>query len=117
MEKHRDYQDLGDVDLPPDVTARVDAAIAEADRDVPATRVNFRWGRRQLEVVKRAADLAGVPYQSWLKQVVWEAAIAQIRAATAAFDNPNVLARASDAAREPEKTSARSAKKRSRGAR
>lgn len=83
MTKRHDHEDLGDVELPPDQEARAEAAIAAADEELDA-RVNFRWGKAQIDVVKRAAALAGVPYQTYLKQVVWQRAIEDIRAAQGA---------------------------------
>ncbi len=52
------------------------------------TRVNFRWGRRQVDVVKRAAGLAGVPYQSWIKLVAFRQAVADLKAAAEAGADP-----------------------------
>jgi predicted DNA binding CopG/RHH family protein len=51
---------------------------AEADRDLTGGSVTLRWGRDQIAVVKRAAALVGVPYQTYLKQVVFKQAIADI---------------------------------------
>ena len=89
MDKRRSYDDLGDLELDADVAAMVEAATDQAERDVEQrradsqeVRVNFRWGARQLDVVQQAADLAGVPYQSYLKQVVFRQAIADLRDAS-----------------------------------
>ncbi|MGH2366295.1 MAG: hypothetical protein ACRDHX_16810 [Chloroflexota bacterium] len=51
---------------------------AQADQELEQTNVNFRWGREQVEVVKRAAAIIGVPYQTYLKQVVYKHAIEDI---------------------------------------
>jgi predicted DNA binding CopG/RHH family protein len=61
----------------------VDELEAQADRDAEGERitVSFRWGKGQLALVKRAAALAGVPYQTYLKTVVWRAAIEDLRRA------------------------------------
>ena len=90
MDKRRSYDDLGDLELDADVAAMVEAATDQAERDVEQrradrqeVRVNFRWGARQLDVVQQAADLAGVPYQSYLKQVVFRQAMEDLRTARA----------------------------------
>jgi predicted DNA binding CopG/RHH family protein len=83
MSKRRNYEDLGEIALPEEVAAKVDAAVDRAERDLAEARVNFRWGSAQVDVVKRAADLAGVPYQTYIKQVVWRQAIEDIRSAAA----------------------------------
>lgn len=44
-------------------------------------RVNFRWTKTQLDKVKEAAALIGVPYQTYLKLVVWRQAVADLKAA------------------------------------
>ena len=66
------------VDEDPEIAALVTRMEAEADREVAAGTVTLRWGREQIAVVKRAAALMGVPYQTYLKQVVFKQAIADI---------------------------------------
>ncbi len=79
--KRRDYEELPDEELPPEVDARVRAQIDQAEREIEETRVNFRWGKVQVDTVKRAAALAGVPYQTYIKQIVFRQAVADLRAA------------------------------------
>jgi len=83
--KKKTYVEVGDVELPADVADRVDAMIAEADRELEEARVNFRWGPKQVEVVKRAAALMGVPYQTYMKEAVFRQALADIEAAKRAL--------------------------------
>jgi predicted DNA binding CopG/RHH family protein len=45
--------------------------IAIADEEF---RVNFRWGHTQVNLVKQVADLMGVSYQQYIKQVVFRQA-------------------------------------------
>lgn len=47
-------------------------------------RVNMRWDGRSLAVVRRAAALAGVPYQTYVKQTVFRQALSDLRDAAAA---------------------------------
>lgn len=79
--KRRDYEELPDEELSPEEDARVRALIDQAERDIEETRVNFRWGKVQVDTVKRAAALAGVPYQTYMKQIVFRQAVADLRAA------------------------------------
>ncbi len=79
--KRRDYEELPDEELPPEVDARARAMIEQAERELEETRVNFRWGKLQVDTVKRAAALAGVPYQTYIKQVVFRQAVTDLRAA------------------------------------
>jgi predicted DNA binding CopG/RHH family protein len=55
----------------------------EADRDIAAGTVSLRWGKEQIAVVKRAAAIMGIPYQTYLKQVVFKQALADIEQAEA----------------------------------
>ena len=79
--KRRDYEELPDEELPPEVDAKARALIGQAEREIEETRVNFRWGKLQVDTVKRAAALAGVPYQTYIKQIVFRQAVADLRAA------------------------------------
>ncbi len=41
--------------------------------------INFRWGLSQLAIVRQAAELIGVPYQDYIKQVLYRQAHADLR--------------------------------------
>jgi predicted DNA binding CopG/RHH family protein len=61
-----------------EVSKMVTRLEEEADREIAAGVVTLRWGREQIAVVKRAAAVLGVPYQTYLKQVVFKQALADI---------------------------------------
>jgi predicted DNA binding CopG/RHH family protein len=65
----------------PEVSELVSHLETEADLEVSAGTVTLRWGRGQIAVVKRAAAILGVPYQTYLKQVVFRQAVADIEQA------------------------------------
>ena len=69
----------------PELDPRLEALQAEVEQEIEESRVNFRWGREQLDVVKRAAGIIGVPYQTYLKQVVYKQAVADIQASRTAL--------------------------------
>jgi len=81
MEKRKsrrgDYEieDLDDLDLPKDLVEKVTQMIAEADAELDATRVSFRWHLEPLSLVKEVATTMGVPYQTYIKQVVYRQAL------------------------------------------
>ena len=62
---------LGPVELSPAEDAEVERQIKAADDEC---RVNFRWGLTQVDMVKKVADLMGVSYQQYIKQVVYRQA-------------------------------------------
>lgn len=66
-----------------EVSELVSRLEAEADRETRAGIVTLRWGKEQIGVVKRAAAILGVPYQTYLKQVVFRQALADIEHAEA----------------------------------
>jgi predicted DNA binding CopG/RHH family protein len=66
-----------------DVSELVSRLEAKADRDIATGVVTLRWGKDQIAVVKRAAAILGVPYQTYLKQVVFRQALADIEHAEA----------------------------------
>lgn len=84
MAKRRNYEDLGDIELDADTAAKAEKMIAQADEEDELARVNFRWSREALEVVKHAAGLMGIPYQTFIKQTVFEHALAIIKETEAA---------------------------------
>jgi len=81
--KRRNYEELPDGFLPAEIDRQARQAIEQAERDLEEARVNFRWGKAQVDIVKEAAELMGVPYQTYIKQVVFRQAIADLRAAQA----------------------------------
>jgi predicted DNA binding CopG/RHH family protein len=71
------------VEETPEVSDLVDRLEADADQEIAAGTVTLRWGKKQIAVVKRAAALLGVPYQTYLKHVVFKQALADIERAEA----------------------------------
>jgi uncharacterized protein (DUF1778 family) len=61
--------------------AKAVAMIEQAERDLAEQRVNMRLGRPQLDVIKRAAAVYGVPYQTYLKEAAFRQAIADLHRA------------------------------------
>jgi predicted DNA binding CopG/RHH family protein len=84
----RSYTRLDDVELDEETTRKVEELVEQAEQDIAELKdevqVNFRWSRGQLELVKRAAALHGVPYQTYLKQATIRQAITDLKDAAAA---------------------------------
>jgi len=61
-----------------------DPAVAEmidqAEREIDEARVNVRFGREQLDIVKLAAEIRGIPYQIYIKDAVYERAFQDVSA-------------------------------------
>lgn len=71
------------VEESPEISEMVDRLEEEVDREIAAGTVTLRWGKEQIAVVKRAAAFLGVPYQTYMKQVVFKQALADIQQAQA----------------------------------
>ena len=56
--------------------------LEEHDREHEAAgemRVNIRWGREQVRLIKRVAAILDVPYQLYIKQVVMRQVIVDLQ--------------------------------------
>jgi len=61
--------------------AQIRAMIERAEKDIgEEARVNVRWPMAQLDVIKRAAALFGMPYQTYLKQAAFRQAVEDLKA-------------------------------------
>ncbi len=58
----------------------VEKYITQAEEELSETRVNFRWRKQQLNLVKKAAAFFGVPYQTYIKQVVYRQCLLDLQA-------------------------------------
>jgi predicted DNA binding CopG/RHH family protein len=84
MVKQNEMRIVGDhVEEDAEVSELVTRLESQADREIAAISITLRWGRKQIAVVKRAAAIMGVPYQTYLKQVVFKQALADIEHAEA----------------------------------
>ena len=73
------YEVMGRVELTGDEAEEVERQIAQADAEHPETHVSLRWKVEPVQVIRRAAEHAGVPYQTFIKQAAYNAAINQLR--------------------------------------
>lgn len=83
MAKRKGYKVLGDIKLPAKEDRRIQSMVDQAEQELldTDTRVSFRWGTDQLRIVKHAAKLMGVPYQTFLKLAVYERALTVLKGA------------------------------------
>lgn len=75
------YEVLGDADLSPEEAAAARAQIDQAESERIDVHITLRWGTQQLDIVRRAARVAGIPYQTYLKEAVIRRAIEDLRGA------------------------------------
>lgn len=68
MSEKIEYQDLGDEELSEEQTELIEQMTQQADRDIEEMQISFKLGTPQLSLIKRAADLLGIPYQTYIKE-------------------------------------------------
>lgn len=61
-----------------EILGLLDQAERDAEQEGAQVRVNFRWGTEQLAMVKEAARLQGLPYQVYIKKVLYDRAAADL---------------------------------------
>ena len=76
---------LGDEEMTDEEAARYTAleeqAERDAEREIQAQKVNLRWSKSQIDLIRRAAAIYGIPYQTYLKQAAVRQALADIQMA------------------------------------
>ncbi len=72
--------------------AKIQAAIDQAEEDIAVMRVSLRWGREQVDIIKRAARHYGVPYQTYLKEAALRQAISDLKDLQAVTPTESALA-------------------------
>lgn len=83
--EHFEIEDSEIVELSEDQHQLAVKKIAEADEEIKQMRMQIRWGTKQVDLVKRAAELVGVPYQTYVKMILFRQALQDIEKAEAAL--------------------------------
>jgi predicted DNA binding CopG/RHH family protein len=74
-----EIEDLGIESIPPEVDEKVKRMIAEAEEDlIEEARVNIRWQKAQLVLIKKAAAMIGIPYQIYIRDIVFRKSVEDI---------------------------------------
>jgi predicted DNA binding CopG/RHH family protein len=80
---------VADGDMGDEEAARFAALEEQAERDatreIQELRVNLRWSRDHVELIRRAAAVYGITYQTYLKQAAVRQALADLKAAQEAY--------------------------------
>jgi predicted DNA binding CopG/RHH family protein len=69
---------LGREELTPEIDAKVNKMIEQADKELEETRINIRWQKAQLGLIKKAAAMIGIPYQIYIRDIVFRKSIEDI---------------------------------------
>lgn len=79
MNEYNDYEDLGDVEFLGEEAEKINKMIEQADKEHDEVRISFRWKNKQLQILKEASELIGVPYQTYIKMVLYNQSIEDIK--------------------------------------
>lgn len=72
-------EDVGEVELTLQEDHDIEDMIDQAEQDIDDVRVNFRWGSEQLALIKQVARKLGVPYQTYMKMVLYRNAVEDLK--------------------------------------
>jgi len=70
-----EIEELDDIELSPELDQNIQRVTKAAEEELDATRVNFRWQREPLNLIKEVAGAMGIPYQTYIKQVLYRQAL------------------------------------------
>jgi predicted DNA binding CopG/RHH family protein len=73
-----EIEDLGVETLTPELDKKINRMTAEAEEDLKESRVNIRWQKAQLELIKKAAGMIGIPYQIYIRDIVFRKSVEDI---------------------------------------
>jgi predicted DNA binding CopG/RHH family protein len=78
--RKEDTKKLGDVYLDEKTSRMIERKIAQAEAELSKeVRINFRWGSEQLRLIQGVAHKLGVPYQTYIKQVLYRQAMQDLK--------------------------------------
>ena len=81
MNKNRNYEILGEFEFEGKQADKIQKMIDIAEDDIEEARIFFRWNKKQLNLVKEAAELIGIPYQTYIKTVLFKQSLDDIKKA------------------------------------
>lgn len=75
----RNYEIIGEFEFEGKQAEKILNMIDTAEKEIEEARIFFRWNKKQLNLVKEAAALSGVPYQTYIKMVLYNQSIRDIK--------------------------------------
>lgn len=70
--------DGGTIELSYDMDKLINQKIVQAEKDINQKKMQIRWGTKQIDVLKKAASIMGIPYQTYVKHVAYRQAMEDI---------------------------------------
>ena len=72
------YEELDDEELSEEQTELIEKMTQQADNDIEEMQISFKLANQQLSIIKRAAGLLGIPYQTYIKESAVRQSVADI---------------------------------------
>lgn len=66
-----EIEELEDEQISYEIDQKVTKMIAEAEEDFKEARVNIRWQKQQLDLIKKVSGMIGIPYQIYIRDIVF----------------------------------------------
>ena len=79
MAKKRNYKIVEEFEFKGKKAEEIEKMIDKAENDLEEERVYFRWKKQQLDLVKKAASIMGMPYQTYMKSALMRQTIEDIK--------------------------------------
>ena len=79
MSKKREYEIVSEFEFEGEQAEKIQKMIDTAENDIDEARIFFRWNKKQLDLVKEAAKLIGIPYQTYIKTVLFKQSLEDIK--------------------------------------
>lgn len=71
-------KDGGVIELSDEMDKLISEKIEQSEKDIEKMRMQIRWGAEQVGVIKEAAAIAGLPYQTYIKVAAFDKATGDI---------------------------------------
>lgn len=68
-------EELGPIEVTPAQDRKVRQVMKATEKEFDPVRVNFRWQVGALEFIKDVSAAMGIPYQTYMKQVLYRQAL------------------------------------------
>jgi predicted DNA binding CopG/RHH family protein len=78
--RKEDVRKMGDVFLDEKTSRMIEKKIAQAEKELyKEVKISFSWGNVELRLIQGIAQKLGVPYQTYIKQVLYRQAMQDLK--------------------------------------
>lgn len=81
-----EIEELEDEEISDEIDQKVTKMIAEAEEDFKEARVNIRWQKQQLDLIKKVSAMIGIPYQIYIRDIVFRKTVEDLEKFSIVFN-------------------------------